>query len=477
MDLKRELGLRDLILFNIAAIVGLRWISNAAAGGMSSIILWILAALLFFIPQGLTVMELSRIYPSEGGIYQWVKHGFGEFHGFICGWCYWTYNLIYYPTLLIYMAGSSVYIFGNSALYLEKNRLYNLIFCLVILWLAIILNTVGMKTGKWVQNLGAIATWMPIVVLICAGSFVTWKFGFASPFTFKALIPDFGNIKMIAFFSTLCFGFAGLELASVMGDEIKEPGKILPQAIIISGIMIAFIYIAGTLSLLAALPGNEISVITGLLQAIKSVELKTGFPVITSIIAVFIVLGGVGGTGAWLSGSARIPFVAGIDNFLPSSFGKIHPEWHTPYVAILFQGFISSIFIIMAIAGSTVKEAYTLLVDMTVIVTFIPYVYMFMSLFIIKKKEKFTGGLIPGGIAGICIVSITGLLITLLSMFFSSIPPEGTKNIFLYEGKLIGGSLLFIVIAIFFYFRGKMAKVSAGSSQISSVSTSDFTEI
>ncbi|MEQ8223648.1 MAG: APC family permease [Candidatus Eremiobacterota bacterium] len=473
MNLNRELGLRDLILFNIAAIVGLRWISNAAAGGISSITLWLLAALLFFIPQGLTVMELSRIYPSEGGIYQWVKHGFGEFHGFICGWCYWTSNLIYYPTLLIYMAGSSVYIFGDSTLYLEKNRCYNLIFCLIILWIAIILNTVGMKTGKWVQNLGAIATWMPIVVLICAGSFVTWKFGFANPFSFKEFIPDFRNIKMIAFFSTLCFGFAGLELASVMGDEIKEPAKNLPRAIVISGIMIAFIYIAGTLSLLAALPGKEISVITGLLQAIKSVELKTGFPIITSIIAIFIVLGGVGGTGAWLSGSARIPFVAGIDNFLPSSFGKIHPAWHTPYVAILFQGAISSIFIIMAIAGSTVKEAYTLLVDMTVIVTFIPYVYMFISLLIIKKKEKFAGRLIPGGIAGICIVSITGLFITLLSMFFSSIPPEGTKNSLLYEGKLLGGSVLFILIAMFFYFKGKTEK---NKNKHLYVARSDFIE-
>lgn len=101
-----------------------------------------------FIPQGLTVMELSRIYPSEGGIYQWVKHAFGEFHGFICGWCYWTSNLIYYPTLLIYMAGSSVYIFGDSTLYLEKNRLYNLIFCLVILWVAIILDTSGVENRK-----------------------------------------------------------------------------------------------------------------------------------------------------------------------------------------------------------------------------------------------------------------------------------------------------------------------------------------
>jgi amino acid transporter len=114
-----------------------------------------------------------------------------------------------------------------------------------------------MKTGKWVQNLGAIATWMPIVVLICAGSFVTWKFGFANPFSFKEFIPDFGNIKMIAFFSTLCFGFAGLELASVMGDEIKEPAKNLPAAIVISGIMIAFIYIVGTLSLLLLFPGKK----------------------------------------------------------------------------------------------------------------------------------------------------------------------------------------------------------------------------
>ena len=462
MKLKRELGLRDLVLLNIVAIVGLRWISKAAAeGGVTSISLWLLAALFFFIPQGLTVMELTKISPSEGGIYQWAKLAFGDFHCFICGWCYWTNNLIYYPTLLMFMAGTSAYIMGDRLLFLETSNIYNMIFCLIILWILIILNILGMKTGKWVQNLGAFATWMPIIVIIGAGIAVTWSSGFSNPFTFKDTIPDFFDFKMIAFFSTMCFGFAGLEIGSLMADEIKDPEKNFPRAIIIGGILIAFIYIIGTLSLLAALPREEISVITGIVQTIATLETKWGLGgIITGIVAFFIVIGGMGGSSAWLAGAARIPFVAGLDNFLPSYFGKLHPRYHTPYVAIFFQGLFSSVFIIIAISGSTVKEAYNVLLDMTIIIYFIPYIYMFLSLIAIRRRKTYESSIIPAGMTGVWLVGLTGIAVTLLSIFLAFVPPEGTENIVIYEAKLIGGTLIFILIAAGLYYKNKWRKGS-----------------
>ncbi len=457
MELKRELGLRDLVLLNIVAVVGLRWISKAAAeGGVSAILLWMMAALFFFIPQGFTVIELTARYPSDGGIYQWAKHAFGKFHCFICGWCYWTNNLIYYPTLLMFMAGSSAYILGDKLLFLEKNNIYNMIFCLVTLWILIFLNIVGMKMGKWVQNLGALATWMPIIIIIITGILVTCKTGFSNPFSYKDLAPNFSDLKMIAFFSTMCFGFAGLEIGSLMAGEIKDPAKNFPKAIIIAGFLIAFIYMAGTLSLLASLPKGEISVITGIIQTIKTIEEKWGWGVITGVVAFFIVLGGMGGSSAWLAGSARIPFVAGLDDFLPSYFGKLHPKWHTPYIAILFQGIFSSLFIVIAIIGSSVSEAYNVLLDMTIIIYFIPYIYMFLSLIAIRKRETVEKSIIPGGMTGVWIVGLTGLSVTLFSIFLAFLPPGGTVNVFLYELKLIGGSFIFILLAIVLYYRKRL---------------------
>lgn len=457
MELKKELGLRDLILLNIVAIVGLRWISKAAAeGGVSSISLWLLAAVFFFIPQGLTVMELSSLHPSEGGIYKWTQFAFGKFHSFICGWCYWTNNLIYYPTLLIFMAGTAVYIGGEKFLYLENNNLYNMIFCLVILWILIVINIIGMKTGKWVQNLGAMATWIPIGIIMIGGIYVTLKSGFPNPFSFQDTLPKLSDFKMITFFATMCFGFAGLEIGALMADEIKEPRRNLPGAIVISGILIAFIYIGGTVALLGALPQKDISVITGIIQTISVIGKNFGGEFITALVAFFIVIGCMGGASAWLAGSARIPFVAGLDNFLPPSFGKIHPRWHTPYIAIIYQGLFSSVFIMLAIMGSSMKEAYNILLDMTIIIYFVPYTYMFLSLIVLKSREKDQPGMIPGGMAGTWIVGLTGLLITLLSIFLSFIPPEGTKNIFIYEFKLIGGSLVFILVAIVLYYKDKI---------------------
>ena len=112
--LPRALGLRDMVLFNIVAVVSLRWFATAAAAGPSSITLWVLAALFFFIPQGLAVSDLAARYPDEGGIYAWTKRTFGEGHGFLCGWCYWVNNILYYPNLLISTAVVGTYVVGRG---------------------------------------------------------------------------------------------------------------------------------------------------------------------------------------------------------------------------------------------------------------------------------------------------------------------------------------------------------------------------
>ena len=100
-QLRREMGLWDVLLFNIAAVLGPRWIAAAAHNGTSSISLWVLAAVLFFLPTALIIVELSTRYPTEGGLYIWAKEAFGEFHGFVAGWAYWTYTMFYFPGLLL----------------------------------------------------------------------------------------------------------------------------------------------------------------------------------------------------------------------------------------------------------------------------------------------------------------------------------------------------------------------------------------
>ncbi|MFP4496576.1 MAG: APC family permease [Vulcanimicrobiota bacterium] len=449
--LKKALGLFDLILLNIVAIVGLRWTANAASIGPGSIILWLLAMLVFFIPSALVVMDLASHRPREGGIYPWTREACGDFNGFICGFFYWVNNIIYYPNLLIFLSGIFLYVGGARFLHLETNSLYFAIFSLVLLWIAIISNIVGLKTGKWLQNIGSAGTWITALVLIILAGIAWKKFGIAQDFS-QNIMPDFKDLTVWAVFSNLCFSFAGMELQGCMGEEIDEPGKNIPRAIFISGIAIVLIYIFSTLALMVALPANEINVISGIVQVIARVAEKVNLVWMGPVIALFLTIGGLGGCGAWLAGTARIPFTIGIDNYLPEWFARIHPRWGTPVNALLAQGIFSSLFIIMAAVGSKVKESYMLLLGATVILYFIPYVYMFIDFLILRKKD---GEIIMKTPA---ILGYIGILTTVFAIAMAIIPPPETKNVLLYELKLLGGPVFFFILAYFLYSRGRKKK-------------------
>src|SRR5437016_9990365 len=167
--LQRALSLGDLVLFNIVAVIGLRWLATSAKAGPSALVLWLLAGLFFFVPQGLAVVELSSRFPNEGGIYVWTRRALGEGHGFLCGWCYWVNNVLYYPNLLISTAVIATYIFGTNASGLSNSWAYVLPMTLGTLWLAVLINIVGVRTGKWLQNAGGVGTYVPGLILILLG--------------------------------------------------------------------------------------------------------------------------------------------------------------------------------------------------------------------------------------------------------------------------------------------------------------------
>src|SRR6476659_6752223 len=185
--LPRALDLRDMVLFNVVAVVSLRWFATAAAAGPSSITLWILAALFFFVPQGLAVSDLSARYPDEGGIYAWTKRTFGEGHGFLCGWCYWVNNILYYPNLLMSTAVIATYMIGRGDSSLMDNWTYIFVATLTSLWLAVWMNVVGLKTGRWLQNLGALGTYIPGAVLVGFGLHAALTRPSATPITWHSL--------------------------------------------------------------------------------------------------------------------------------------------------------------------------------------------------------------------------------------------------------------------------------------------------
>jgi glutamate:GABA antiporter len=458
VELPRVLTLRDLVLFNIVAVLSLRWTATAAAAGPSSLTLWVLAGLLFFIPQGLAVSHLSTRFPHEGGIYFWTKLAFGEGHGFMCGWCYWINNILYYPNLLMSTAVIGTYVIGRGDTSLMENWTYILIATLTALWLAVWMNVVGLKTGRWLQNVGALGTYIPGAVLIGFGLHAALTRGSATPITLHSITPNLRDMSALNLWASIAFAYAGLELCAVMGDEVKDPRRTLRRSIYIAAPFIAFLYIAGTASVLWLVPSSEVHVVSGFFQAMAAGARDLGgLAWIIPVAAAFYVLGNVGGIGAWLTGPARVAFVIGLDRYFPPAFGRVHPRWKTPYVAILTQGVLATIFLLLSVLGrgTTVEKAYLIVLDTMLLVYFIPYIYLFICYLVVRLKE--TGSESApghGGKAAAVVIGLAGLLLTLGAMLVATIPPSDTADPWIFRLKVIGGAALFVILGGAVYWRG-----------------------
>ena len=463
-QLNRALKLRDLVLFNLVAVLGLRHLAVAASFGPSSLVIWLIAAIFFFVPQGLVVIELSSRFPQEGGIYFWTKRALGEGHGFLCGWCYWINNVLYYPTLLISTAVIATYVIGKGESGLSNDWTFVLTVTLVSLWLAVFLNIVGMSTGKWLQNAGGIGTYVPGLMLIFVGIYAVFTRPAASAITAASLTPDITNLPALNLLATIAFAFAGLELSATMGDEIKNPRRNLPRSIYVTAPLIALAYIAGTGAVLWLVPNTEINKVSGFLQAITVGinQLSSTLWWAAPLAAALYTIGNLGGMGAWLTGPARVAFVVGLDRYFPPAFGRVHPRWRTPYVAILVQAVLATIFLLFSVLGkdSTVEHVYLVLLDTQVLIYFIPYIYLFVCFLIHRKRANTTDEavLAPGGKLGAMIVGLSGLFITLFAMLVTMIPPPGTEDPWAFRAKVIGGAVGFVLLGGVVYWRAKWSR-------------------
>ena len=305
----------------MVAVFNLNVVPSIAANGGVTVWLWIISLLLFFWPQGIAVIELAHRYPGEGGVYLWAKEVFGDFHGFLSGWCYWTNNMLYVPTVMLYFVGVSVFVLGPGHAALADNKTLRHGCSVALLAFLTVLNIVGLGVGKWLNNLGAIGTFVAAAVLIGLGVTIWLRFGTtvtAADFRIPA-DPRF----VLNSFGVICFGLVGLELASVMGDEIRDPQKTLcPAQSPGEACSPALLYIGATLTLLVAVSKNDISVLQGIVQAVSHMAGRVGVGWIITPFALMLSLSIAGIGSAWMGGSARIPFVAGLDSYMPSVAGQ-----------------------------------------------------------------------------------------------------------------------------------------------------------
>ncbi len=453
--LKRTLGLRDMVLFVVTAGTGLQWCATAATAGASSLLVWLCGGLAMFLPLSVCVVFLSSRYPDEGGLYVWSKRAFGPFAGFMTGWTYWTANLPYFPSVLYFTAGSALYWSGQRDAVAGASPRYFIGFSLGALLVALALNLRGMTVAKWLNNIGGYARWAATALLVVLGIGSWWRFGSATTFNRHTVVPGF-RLDDAIFWATIAFAWTGIEAISLMGGEIREPKRTIPAALAIGAPMTAVIYLLGTGSVLISLPPEHTNALYGVLEAISSDAKRLGLSSVIPIGALCASLAGLGSVCLWLGAVARIPFVAGIDRYLPKSFAKLHPKYGTPTVAILTQTVLAALFALLGQAGTSVRGAYTVLVDMTVVAGVLPFVPLFGAAIKLSGGAPVAGeARIPGGRITIVAMALIGLATTLAAIGLAFVPSSEEPNPGLAALKVVGMTAVLLLTGAAIYAAGR----------------------
>jgi amino acid transporter len=297
--------------------------------------------------------------------------------------------------------------------------------------------------------------WIPVAIVIVMG-FVAWhRYGSATSFTLHSMTPS-THLNDLIFWSVLTFAFGGCETASFMGEEIKNARRTIPHALLSAGVTVTICYILGTACVLLALPSSQVNSLQGLVQAVSATATRIGSPGVLPLAAFLIALSNVGAAGAYLAAVARLPFVAGLDRFLPPAFGALHPKWKTPWVALLTQFVLGAVFVFLGQAGTSVKGAYDVLVSMGVITYFIPYLYLFASMIKLQGEPAGPGVIrVPGGTWIAKLVATLGFATTALTIALSLIPQPDEPNKPLALFKVVGGCGALLLLGVGIYVTGK----------------------
>ena len=442
--LKRGIRFRDLVLFYIVSGLSARWTATAAAAGPSILIIWVAALLFFFVPLAASVMELSSRLPEEGGLYVWTREAFGDASAFIAAWTYWMSNLPYFSGVLYFGAASCLFAFGSRGRSLVSSPAYYVAFSLVWLAFITVLNIRGVNFGKWLNNISSLGSIIPLSALLILAALTYARFGSATHFSVASLIPHW-SLDNAIFWSSVFFAFGGVESGSAMGDEIENPRRNIPLAILLGGSVLAVGYISGTFALLIAAPSAAVSGPDGFINGIRLLSDRLGLGWLVAAIALFLGLNAIGGAASYLSSTSRLPFVAGIDHYLPAAFGRIHPRYRTPWIAIGVYGLAGMIVAVLSQAGATVRNAYEVLVSMGFIAYFIPYLFVFGAMIRLQSRPAPPEARrVPGGKPVAILLGTIGILSTTATILLSAIPAGDEPNKPLTVLKVIGGAALMV---------------------------------
>ncbi len=405
----------------------------AAHAGPGSIALWLLAALFFAAPLTVAAAALVAKYPKAGGLYLWTREDFGPWHGFFGAWVYWIGIAVLFPTAVMLFARVGFSLLGPDLAALGDRRPYLLAATLALIWIALGANLIGLKVGKWAENLGALATVAIVLVLVGAAWLVSARRGSATPLH---IVPAW-SWGTVSFWAAIAYATSGMEGPAMMAGEVRDPERTMRRAGWIATGLAAALYISATTAFLVVLPPDQIGELNGYANVTNSAGLLLGATWLSPLIAVLVLISGIGFVGGLGTATSQLPFAAAADGLLPKAFGRLHPRWGTPHVSILALGLVASFLLVVYQLGDNMRAAYDELMSLMVITGFLPYLYIFGSAWKAGKRLS----------------SVSGLAVTVLALVCATVPPDGITNVWLFEGKLAAGTLAAMVSAWVVYQR------------------------
>ena len=458
--LKKPLGLRDLVLTQILFVVGSSWVGTAAKLGPSHLFFWLLAIVLFYIPQAAVVIYLNRLMPLEGGLYQWAKLGFNEFVGFIVAWNLWLLSITVIALGGMFVTTNLSYALGEAAAWMPNSKwCVSLISCALVAglgWTGIR----GLSLGKWVHNTGGFAMLLAYGALIVL-PFVSLARGELKEYhPLQIAAPAMSIFFCLNIFSKLAVGgLSGFEYVAILAGEARAPARNIGRSVMIASPLIALMFIFGTSSVLALVGNNEIDLIGPVPQTLR-LGFRS-FPIAGAIASVGILMmtiRSISATSVHLTGSSRLPMVAGWDRILPDWFSRLHPRYKTPINSIFFVGAITLVIAIASQIGAGIQEAFQVVDNAANVFYGIVYLVLF-AIPIAGASAVRQDARLWLRIAAIC-----GFVVSLLAIFFTVYPIIDVPSRVIFAAKIISVTAIANVIGLTIFVIGERRRRRAATT-------------
>ena len=447
---KKVLSVFSLVMINVIAVDSLRTLPISAKLGLPLISYYLVAGFAFFIPIALVAAELATAFPNTGGLYVWVREAFGRRAGFITIWLQWIYNVVWYPTILAFISATFTYLFAPE---LANNKVYLLSSSLGLFWFFTLMNCFGMRLSSLVSIIGAVfGTILPMLGIIALGAFWLIQGRPVAIDSSGSWLPDFSSLGNLSLFAAVLFGLIGMEMSAVHAEDVKNPQRDYPRAILYSLLIIFITLVLSSLAIVIVVPNARLSVVSGLIEAFAVFFAAWNMPWLTSLIASLIILGGLSSVSAWIIGPTKGLLVSARDGSLPAAFGRVN-RFGAPVGILITQGLIFTLLSSVFILFDSVNAAYWLLSDLCAQMALLAYVFMFAAAIKLRYSQPETARAykIPGGNAAMWLVAGVGIVCCLAAMAIGFIPPTQIPvgNVAVFESFLIGGLVLFVALPWF----------------------------